>query len=161
MTSKRPGGEPLRPVRTRVRVTELDGTRRRGTTCGRSSELATNEVAPQHRKGAPQLVSMEVYKGRGATLVDIAKSAPFGWWPVVVLALVSFMDRLEQSVLAGAVPSIKEHFDVGNGAIGLVAAATSLAGIVLFIPAGRIADRTNRTRALAAVLVAWSLLSIG
>lgn len=123
--------------------------------------MATDEITPNERSGGSQLVSMEVFKGRGQSIVDLGKSAPFGWWPVVVLALVSFMDRLEQSVLAGAVPSIKEHFDVGNGMIGLVAAATSVAGLVLFVPAGRIADRTNRTRALALVLVSWSLLSIG
>lgn len=109
----------------------------------------------------PRVVEMPVFAGKGLTKVRIGASAPFGWWPAVILSLVSFLDRLEQSVLAGAVVDIKEYFDIGNGAVGLIGTATGIAGIVLFIPAGRIADRTKRTRALAFVLISWSILSIG
>lgn len=123
--------------------------------------MATDEVAPSELLDPDRTVEMDVYEGRPPIRVLINAAAPFGWWPAVVLALVSFMDRLEQSVLAGAATSIKEHFGIGNFGIGVIAAATSIAGLVLFIPAGRIADRTHRPRALAFVLVSWSLLSIG
>src|SRR5689334_4404829 len=115
--------------------------------------MPTNEPTIDATTSPSRLVSLPVFKGRGLTQFRLDSPAPFGWWPAVILSLVSFLDRLEQSVVAGALPDIKEYFHLGNTGAGLIAFLTSAAGVVLFIPAGRIADRTKRTRALAFVLV--------
>jgi MFS family permease len=119
------------------------------------------QASASSEPSVPRTVELEVFQGRGLQRVHLNRSAPFGWWALVVLALVSLLDRLEQSVLAGALPEIKEHFGIGNTGAGLIATATGIAGVLLFIPAGRIADKMNRTRGLVFVLVSWSVLSIG
>jgi MFS family permease len=104
---------------------------------------------------------MEAFRGRGRTVVDLARRAPFGWWPVAVLALVSLIDRMEQSVLAGVLSSIQEEFGIGDALAGLLASGAGFAALLLVIPAGFIADRVVRTKAIALILVLWSLLSLG
>jgi MFS family permease len=104
---------------------------------------------------------LDAYVGRGNKVIDLAKRAPFGWWPVTVLALVAIIDRMEQSVLAGALEDIQESFGIGDAAAGAIATATGLAAFLLVIPAGFIADRVNRTKAIAFILALWSMLSLG
>jgi MFS family permease len=108
-----------------------------------------------------RVVSMHVFKGRGPSDVRLHARAPFGWWPAVVLSLVSLLDRLEQSMLAGALPEIQEHFGLSDTQGGMIALFTGVAGVVLFIPAGRIADRMNRKNGLALVVASWAVLSLG
>jgi MFS family permease len=104
---------------------------------------------------------MAAFEGRGTQIIDLAKRAPFGWWPVAVLALVSLIDRMEQSVLAGVLSSIQEEFGIGDALAGLLASGAGFAALLLVIPAGFIADRVVRTKAIALILVLWSLLSLG
>jgi MFS family permease len=104
---------------------------------------------------------IDAYVGRGTKVIDLAKRAPFGWWPVVVLALVAIIDRMEQSVLAGALEDIQQSFGIGDAAAGAIATGTGLAAFLLVIPAGFIADRVNRTKAICLILALWSLLSLG
>ena len=106
-------------------------------------------------------IELSAFRGRGAQAVDLAKRAPFGWWPVAVLALVSLIDRMEQSVLAGALSGIQEEFGISDTLAGVLASGAGFAALLLVIPAGFIADRVVRTRAIAAILVLWSLLSLG
>jgi MFS family permease len=126
------------------------------TTTG--SDLPQSDVSGSERR---RIVSMHVFKGHGPTDVNLHARAPFGWWPAVVLSLVSLLDRLEQSMLAGALPQIQEAFDLSDTQGGMIALFTGVAGVLLFIPAGRIADRMNRKNGLAAVVASWAVLSLG
>ncbi|GAA4083032.1 MFS transporter [Nonomuraea soli] len=99
--------------------------------------------------------------GRPPLRVRLDSAAPFGWWPAVCIALVAFIDRVEFNLMAGALPVIQRELGFGDTAGGAIASAAAVAGIILLIPAGRLADRGRRTWILAAVVGVWSLLTLG
>jgi MFS family permease len=101
------------------------------------------------------------FPGRPPVPFDPARAAPFGWWPAICIALVALIDRVEANLMAGALPRIQEEFGFSDTAGGAIATAAALAGVVLLIPAGRLADRTRRTWTIAAVVAVWSLLTVG
>jgi MFS family permease len=116
---------------------------------------------PSLAAGGVTTMEMDAFVGKGTTVVDLAKKATFGWWPVFVLAFVAIIDRMEQSVLAGALSEIQADFNVSDTAAGALSTATGIAALLLVIPAGFIADRVLRTKAIALILALWSLLSLG
>ncbi|MFB4310501.1 MFS transporter [Actinomadura sp. GTD37] len=101
------------------------------------------------------------FPGRPPVAFDPARAAPFGWRPAVCIALVALIDRVEANLMAGALPRIQEEFGFSDTAGGAIATAAAVAGVVLLIPAGRLADRTRRTWTIAAVVAVWSLLTVG
>ncbi|GAA3203434.1 MFS transporter [Actinocorallia longicatena] len=104
---------------------------------------------------------VEAFAGRPPVKVDPAATAPFGWWPAGCVALVALIDRVEANLMAGALPDIQEEFGFGDTAGGAIATAAAVAGVVLLIPAGRLADRSRRTWTIAVVVAVWSLLTLG
>ncbi|WP_372734691.1 MFS transporter [Nocardioides sp.] len=103
---------------------------------------------------------IEAFVGKGPEEVDLEKSAPFGWYAAIVIALVAFIDRVEISLVAGALPQIQEHFGFSDTVGGLIPTAAAFASVILLLPAGRLADRGHRKTTIALVVVAWSLCSI-
>ncbi|MFC4122835.1 MFS transporter [Nonomuraea zeae] len=99
--------------------------------------------------------------GRATRRVRLAAAAPFGWWPAICVALIALVDRVEFNLMAGALAGIQRDLGFGDTAGGAIATAAALAGIVLLIPAGRLADRGRRTWTLALVVAVWSLLTLG
>lgn len=116
---------------------------------------ATTEPPP-----AP-LPTITAYAGRPPVTVDPERAAPFGWWPAICVGLVALIDRVEANLMAGALPRIQEEFGFSDTEGGAIATAAALAGVVLLIPAGRLADRTRRTWTIAAVVAVWSVLTLG
>lgn len=106
------------------------------------------------------LVEMKVYAKKPPIVVNTAKSAPFGWWPAIVIALVAFIDRVEINLIAGALPAIIDHFEISKTLAGAIPTAASIAGAILVLPAGRLADRAPRVVTIALVVLAWALLSV-
>ncbi|WP_206611419.1 MFS transporter [Nocardioides yefusunii] len=106
------------------------------------------------------LLEMKVYAKKDPVVVNTSKAAPFGWWPAIVIALVAFIDRVEINLIAGALPAIIDHFEISKTAAGAIPTAASIAGAILVLPAGRIADRAPRVVTIALVVLAWALLSI-
>ena len=104
---------------------------------------------------------MACFEGKPARSVRVMAAAPFGWWPAIVLSLVALVDRVEQTILAGALPAIKAEFGLSNTQAGALATGTAIAGAVLLFVVARIASQVNRTRWLVWVILAWSLLSLG
>lgn len=92
--------------------------------------------------------------------VDLDRGAPFGWWAAIVIAMVAFIDRVEVNLVAGALPAIQEHFGFGDTVAGAIPTAAALAGVVLLLPAGRLADSGRRTSIVALVVLVWSVCSI-
>lgn len=85
---------------------------------------------------------------------------PFGLMPAFVLVLVNFIDGAETSILPGTLSLLQDDFGFSDTVGGALATATALAGLVVVLPAGYIADHYKRTRTLALVVVAWSALSV-
>src|SRR5690242_17700306 len=91
-----------------------------------------------------RVVDVQAFRGRGTTAVNLDKAAPFGWWAAVVIALVAFIDRVEVNLIAGALPQIQDHFGFSDTWAGAIPTAAALAGALLVLPAGRLADRAPR-----------------
>lgn len=106
-------------------------------------------------------VEMKVYARKPPQMVDITKDAPFGWWPAIVIALVAFIDRVEVNLIAGALPALKAEFGVSDTLLGAIPTAASIAGALLVLPAGRIADRAPRVLTISLVVLIWALCSVG
>ena len=105
-------------------------------------------------------VETDVFVNRPPVAVDLNRNAPFGWWPALVVALVAFIDRVEVNLVAGALPAIQDHFGFGDTMAGAIPTAAALAGVVLLLPAGRLADSGRRTAIVALVVLVWSACSL-
>ncbi|MBW9208417.1 MFS transporter [Mumia sp. zg.B21] len=110
--------------------------------------------------GAKTTVPLDVFVGRPPVDVDLARPAPFGWWPAIVIALVAFIDRVEVNLIAGALPAIQEEFGFSDTMAGAIPTAAALAGVVLLLPAGRLADKGRRTSIVALVVLVWAVCSV-
>jgi len=122
---------------------------------------ATPATAEVLELDADTVVDMACFEGKPSRAVRVMAAAPFGWWPAAVLAMVALVDRVEQTILAGALPAIKDEFGLTNAQAGLLGTGTAIAGAILLFVVARIASQVNRSRWLVWVLVSWSLLSLG
>lgn len=77
----------------------------------------------------------------------------------MVLALVTFVDQVDTSILRGVQELIKEEFRLSDFAIGALSFAFVFVNALVTIPAGWVADRYTRTRVIGWVLLSWSALS--
>ena len=75
-------------------------------------------------------------------------------WPMWVVGLTLFVDGMDQYIVRGSSNQIKAAFGVGDTAIGLLFSAFILVNGIVTLPAGYLADRWNRTRAMAVTIVA-------
>jgi MFS family permease len=80
-------------------------------------------------------------------------------WPMWVVGLTLLIDGMDQYIVRGTSDQIKSAFHVGDTAIGVLFSAFILVNGIITLPAGYLADRWNRTRAMAATIVLWSLIS--
>ena len=102
--------------------------------------------------------------GRVAAAMERAAggaTAPFGWTPLVAMVLVTLVDRIESSVVAGVLPLLQDEWGFSDSAGGAIPAAVGIAGLVVTLPAGRLADRVDRRRLVAGVVASWSLIIAG
>jgi MFS family permease len=95
---------------------------------------------------------------RGRTRDD---RAPYGWWPVAVIIMVAIVDRVESSVLSAILADLQAEWGFSDTAGGSLSAAISIMGTALALPAGYLADRTNRKNLLAFVVALWSFITLG
>jgi MFS family permease len=80
-------------------------------------------------------------------------------WPMWVVGFTLFIDGLDQYIVRGDSDQIKHAFHVGDTAIGVLFSAFILINGIATLPSGYLADRWNRTKAMAATIVLWSLIS--
>jgi len=104
---------------------------------------------------------IEAFPGKGLRKVDLRKAAPFGWTPAVILGFVAALDRADQTILGGALEKLKEEFGFNDFVAGILLSAPTIAALFLVIPAGRFADRRNRTLLISIVITIWAFLSFG
>jgi NAD(P)-dependent dehydrogenase (short-subunit alcohol dehydrogenase family)/predicted MFS family arabinose efflux permease len=111
--------------------------------------------------GRPAAAPVAILKGRPPRVVDTGRAAPLGWRAAAVLFLVALVDRVETNLVAGALPQLQAEFGFGDGWAGAIPTSAALAGLLLVLPAGFLADRVNRTNLIAGVVAIWSLVTIG
>ncbi len=79
-------------------------------------------------------------------------------WMLFVLLLVGVCAVTDRSIIALVLEPIKIEFHLSDGQLGVLAGlAFSLAHAVVSLPAAALADRTHRTRLIAAALAFWSV----
>ena len=79
--------------------------------------------------------------------------------PMWVLGLVLLVDEIDKNIVSGMVTPLKEHFGVGDAAIGLLFSMQLLFNGLITVPAGYLADRWNRKQAMGNTVLAWSALT--
>ncbi len=85
---------------------------------------------------------------------------PYGLAPVLVLVAVSFIDGMESNFIPGVLSLLQDEFHFGDAAAGAIPTAMAIAGLLVTLPAGYLADRTNRSRLLAIVVASWSVFTL-
>jgi MFS family permease len=79
--------------------------------------------------------------------------------PMWILGLVVLVDEIDKNIVRGMVDPLKDHFGVGDLAIGVLLSLQLVFNGIITVPAGYLADRWNRTRAIGTTVVAWSALT--
>lgn len=108
-----------------------------------------------------QTVTVDAFEGRPPVPVKVGVAAPFGWWPAIILAFVGLVDRLDSAMVGGTLTKIQAEFGFSDAFAGLLFSVPAVAAALLLIPAGVLADRGHRTRLLTAVILTWSILTLG
>ena len=80
-------------------------------------------------------------------------------WPMWVVGFTLFIDGLDQYIVRGDSDQLKAAFGVGDTAIAVLFSAFILVNGIATLPSGYLADRWNRTKAMAVTIVAWSVIS--
>ena len=80
-------------------------------------------------------------------------------WPMWALGFVMLVDQMDQSIVRGMVTPLKEHFGVGDFAIGLLTSSFILVNGIITLPAGYLADRWHRTRTIGHTVLGWSAIT--
>ena len=75
------------------------------------------------------------------------------------LGLVLMVDQVDQNIVRGIVPQLKDEFHLGDWHIGLLMSVFVLVNATVTVPAGYLADRWRRTRAIGNTVVAWSAVT--
>ena len=83
----------------------------------------------------------------------------YGRGPLVVLALVAFIDSVDRGILPGVLDTVQDDLGFSDFQAGFLGTAFVLAGFVAVLPAGYLADRYRRTRIIAIVLASWGAIS--
>lgn len=76
-----------------------------------------------------------------------------------MLGLVVLVDEIDKNVVRGMITPLKDHFGVGDLAISVMLSLALLFNGLVTVPAGYLADRWNRSRAVGRTVVGWSALS--
>jgi MFS family permease len=79
--------------------------------------------------------------------------------PMWVLGLVVLVDEIDKSIVRGLIDPLEAHFGVGDFAIGVLLSMQLLFNGIITVPAGYLADRWHRTKAIGTTVVVWSGLS--
>jgi MFS family permease len=83
----------------------------------------------------------------------------YGRRPIVVLALVAFIDAVDRQILPGVLTKVQDDLGFSDLQAGLLGGAPVMAGFLTVLPAGYLADRYRRTRIIAFVMASWGAIS--
>lgn len=83
----------------------------------------------------------------------------YGRLPIVLLALVAFIDSVDRGIFNGVIPLVKDDLGFSDTRIGILGAIFVVMSFLATIPAGYMADRMRRTRVIAVVLGSWGVIS--
>ena len=79
--------------------------------------------------------------------------------PMWVLGLVILVDEMDKNIVRGLITPLKDEFGVGDLGISVLLSLALLFNGIITVPAGYLADRWMRTRAIGHTVVGWSGLT--
>ncbi len=91
---------------------------------------------------------------------DMAKPARVSARPMWILGFVILIDQADQNVLRGVSQQLQDDFGLSDGQLGLLFSIFVLVNGLITVPAGYLADRWNRTRAIGHTVIAWSAITM-
>jgi MFS family permease len=77
-----------------------------------------------------------------------------------VLGLVIMIDQIDQNIVRGVVPQLKDEFGINDAQVGLLLSAFVVVNGLITVPAGYLADRWHRTRTIGHTVVGWSAVTM-
>lgn len=77
-----------------------------------------------------------------------------------VLGLVLMIDQIDQNIVRGVIPQLQDEFGINDAQIGLLLSVFVFVNGLVTVPAGYLADRWRRTRAIGHTVVAWSAVTV-
>ncbi len=83
----------------------------------------------------------------------------YGRLPVILLALVAFIDSVDRGIFNGVISLVKKDLGFSDTRIGIIGTIFIVMSFVATIPAGYMADRFRRTKVIAVVLGSWGVIS--
>ena len=106
-------------------------------------------------------MTLEVDEQRGIRRRRASKTdwGSYGRKPVLLLALVALIDSVDRGILPGVLDAVQKDLGFSDFEAGLLGTAFVIAGFVVVLPAGYVADRYSRTRVIAVVLASWGVIS--
>src|SRR5690606_2614630 len=149
------------PASTAARASSSTSTARRSprrTASAISTALASIATLPwsapadEHTR-APGVQNLRLMPERTRRLPKLLSA------PMWVLGLVVLVDEIDKNIVRGLIDPLKDEFGVGDFAIGVLLSMQLLFNGVITVPAGYLADRWNRSRAIGTTVIAWSVLS--
>ncbi len=79
--------------------------------------------------------------------------------PMWVLGLVVLVDEVDKNIVRGMITPLKDEFGVGDLGISVMLSLALLFNGIVTVPAGYLADRWKRNRAVGRTVVGWSGLT--
>ena len=117
-------------------------------TLGSTPEVVS--APPVEDDSAPPVPAAPVRRGPLATLMHE---------PMWVLGLVILVDEIDKNIVRGMITPLKAEFGVGDFGISVLLSLALLFNGLITVPAGYLADRWHRNRAIGRTVVGWSALS--
>jgi len=106
-------------------------------------------------------VEVDAFPGKAPVRIKLGAGAPFGWAPAITLGLVALVDRADSALLGGVLEDLQNDFGFSDSVAGLLLSASSIAALLLVVPAGRLADTRKRTTLISVVIFTWGVLTFG
>jgi len=134
------------------------------------AEPPVDALDTDDESGAPALVTMGLTPDIASPTTDETAGEPpharargfFGnllHEPMWVLGLVILVDEIDKNIVRGMITPIKEEFGVGDLGISVLLALALLFNGLITVPAGYLADRWHRNRAIGRTVVGWSAIT--
>lgn len=96
----------------------------------------------------------------GATSAGASGDAPGAWYVVALLGVVYALNIADRYMISVLIEPIKADLHISDSEVAfLTGVALALFYVTAGVPIAVLADRTNRTRLIAAALAAWSCLT--
>lgn len=79
--------------------------------------------------------------------------------PMWVLGFVILLDEIDKNIIRGMITPLKEEFGVGDFGISVLLSLALLFNGLITVPAGYLADRWHRNRAIGRTVIGWSAIT--